>query len=573
MFQSDSSTKRFFNKLKRPFQRSSDYYYFDQQEFGPLIPGEIKSAEFLPLNSDNNISNRKLSIIPFLQNAGLDINKLSYDVIDALNKINIDDDISVPGQQTPNHLKSKTEKDKRLYREEEGYPVSESFYPESGPVLENKNNQPINQSVFSSPNPVFKEDAQNKLKDVEIYGDFSHFSSDLSWNERKRQLKFKDLAKNDIVSESILKNIDELIKTNNKQYKQLSNIVNNFEKYLSSKNKVYLKPESEEILENFIKIFNVRGYSKITENEMLSYLQNFIFGIYIREGTLKKCHSNVLSAKINGEFASKNNDVDVNFYYEEFQKIQNNFVEDSKNYSDYISEEGSLFIMNMVANIQKYSFKEESCLQEIYCDRFDHLYKQHPQEMLKKLFEYSIRYQVCSWNFFDKFLQQENKKSKSEISDNPKNNENIVTRQKADRTDVIRSQKSNKRERKIKQQHIRQYLSLDNEEEQRKQFENHDIVNISANNPNSSHLKLESNKQPEIDDKDSSKLDNRIMGPYFKAENLESGTAVEQSNKENMTSLTMEEKLTSHSRLYSSKAASKKASLSQMENIPGVYAQ
>lgn len=571
MFQSDSSTKRFFNKLRRPFQRSTDYYYFDQQEFGPLIPGEINSAEFLPLNSDNKITNRRLSIIPFLQNAGLDINKLNYEVIEALNKINIDDDISMPNQQIPNYQQLKIEKSKRPHREDERYPVSESFYPESGPVLENKSNQPISQPTFSSPAPVLKEGAQSKFKDIEIYGDFSHFSSDLSWNERKRQLKFKDLAKNDIVSESILKNIDELIKTNNKQYKQLSNLVSNFEKYLSSKNKVYLKPESEEILENFIKIFNVRGYSKMTENEMLSYLQNFIFGIYIREGTLKKCHSNVLSAKINGEFASKNNDVDVNFYYEEFQKIQNNFVEDSKNYSDYISEEGSLFLMNMVANIQKYSFKEETCHQEIYCDRFDHLYKQYPQEMLEKLFEYNIRYQVCNWNFFEKFLHQEDKKKKSEISDNPKNNEITATKQKADRSEVIRSQKSNKRERKIKQPHIRQYLSLDNDDEQKKQFENRDMNNISVNNPNSSHLKLESNKQQEIDDKDSSKLDNRIMGPFFKAENLESGTAVEQSNKENITSYTMEEKLASHSQLYSSKATSSKAGLPKMGNFPGLY--
>lgn len=66
--------------------------------------------------------------------------------------------------------------------------------------------------------------------------------------------------------------------------------------------------------------------------------------------------------------------------------------------------------MNMVANIQKYSFKEETCHQEIYCDRFDHLYKQYPQEMLEKLFEYNIRYQVCNWNFFEKFLHQEDKK-------------------------------------------------------------------------------------------------------------------------------------------------------------------
>lgn len=571
MFQTDSSTKRFFNKLRRPFQKSSDYYYFDQQEFGPLIQGEIKSAEFLPLNYADNNSNRKLSIIPFLQNAGLDINKLNYEVIEALNKINIDDDISAPKKQIPKNLQPESQNIKRNYREDEKYAVSESFCPESGPVHEI--NPPKNQPIFSSPTPVFKNDAQNKLKDIEIYGDFSHFFSDLSWNERKRQLKFRDLAKNDVVSESILKSIDELIKTNNKQYKQLNNLVSNFEKYLSSKNKVYLKPESEEILENFIKIFNVRGYSKITENEMLSYLQNFIFGVYIREGTLKKCHSNVLSAKINGEFASKNNDVDVNFYYEEFQKIQNNFVEDSKNYSDYISEEGSLFLMNMVANNQKYSFKEETSHEEIYCDRFEYLYKQYPQEMLEKLFEYSIRYQVCSWNFFDKFLIQDRKKQQSEISNNLKNNEVTTPKTKPNISEVIKSQKSNKKDRKIKQPHIRQYLSLDNEEEQTKQTENGDMVNISANNPNSSHLKLESNKQQEVDDKDSSKLDNRNIAPFFKAENLESGTAVEQSNKENLTTFTMEEKLASHSRLYSSKAASNKMGLPQMENIPGLYAQ
>lgn len=569
MFQSDSSTKRFFNKLRRPFQKSNDYYYFDQQEFGPLIPGEIKPAEFIPLYHANNVINRKLSIIPFLQNAGLDINKLNHEVIEALSKINIDDDMSVPNQQNAKYSQLKVEQDNKLCHDEERYPVSESLYGESGPFLEYKNNQ-VN---FPSSNPAFKDDSQSKLKNVDIYGDFSHFSSDLTWNERKRQLKFKDLPKNDIVSEAILKNIDELIKTNNKQYKQLSNLVSNFEKYLSSKNKVYLNPESEEILENFIKIFNVRGYSKMTENEMLSYLQNFIFGIYIREGTLKKCHSNVLSAKINGEFASKNNDVDVNFYYEEFQKIQNNFVEDSKNYSDYISEEGSLFLMNMVASIQSYSFKEETCHQELYCDRFDHLYKQYPQEMLEKLYEYSLRYQVCSWNFFDKYLNQENKKKKSEFSADLNNNETSSLKQRADKSEVVKSQKSNKKERKIKQPHIRQYLSLDNETDQKKQFNHRDIDNLSPNNPNSSHLKAESNKQQEIDDKNSSKLDNRIIGPFFKAENLESGTAVDQSNKENLTSFTIEDKLASRSRLYSSKAASAKAVLPQMENIPGLYAQ
>lgn len=169
-------------------------------------------------------------------------------------------------------------------------------------------------------------------------------------------------------------------------------------------------------------------------------------------------------------------------------------------------------------------------------------------------------------NFYIKRIRK-----KSEISDNPKNNEITATKQKADRSEVIRSQKSNKRERKIKQPHIRQYLSLDNDDERKKQFENRDMNNISVNNPNSSHLKLESNKQQEIDDKDSSKLDNRIMGPFFKAENLESGTAVEQSNKENITSYTMEEKLASHSQLYSSKATSSKAGLPKMGNFPGLY--
>ncbi|KAF0277618.1 hypothetical protein FOG50_01536 [Hanseniaspora uvarum] len=569
MYSSESSTKRFFNKLKRPFQRPSDYYYFDQQNFGPVHPGENINPKVYPTsNKAEKTHNNKLSIIPFLKNAGLDVNKLNPEVIDVLNRISIDDDLNVPQQQKD--CQETKENINKVCLEEQGNFTSGPFFSESNPMFEYKNDMLLKQSCFSPSEIQYKDKNQNKFKDAKINGNFEHFSSDLLWNERKRQLKFKDLAKNDIVSESILKNIDEIIKTNNKQYKQITNLVVNFEKYVNTKNKVYLKPESEQIIEDFIKIFNVKGYNKVTENEILSFLQNFIFGIYIREGTLKKCHSNVLSAKINGEFASKNNDVDVNFYYEEFQKIQSNFVEDSKNYSDYISEEGSLFILNMIASNQQYSSKEESCHNKIYSNIFDHLYKQYPQEMLDKLLEYSLKFQVCNWSIFEKFLiPDKNSKNALNVNSTNKFDENsLIAKREVDKLSTTKLKKSLNKERRIKQLPARQSLSLDNTNVENQLFENQDIVNTQANNPSSSYLNSESNKQPQVNGKNSSKLENQVSSSLYKAENLETGTAVDPSNKENFIALTIDKKLESPKSIYATKILPFKSLTDQLTEIP-----
>ena len=110
MFGSESSTKRFFNKLRRPFQRPGDYYYFDQQNCKQSISEDQSASDFYAGNYVNENNYNKLSIIPFLQNAGLDINQLNHDVIDVLNKISIDDDISPQKQNKNKHSKVKKKK-------------------------------------------------------------------------------------------------------------------------------------------------------------------------------------------------------------------------------------------------------------------------------------------------------------------------------------------------------------------------------------------------------------------------------------------------------------------------------
>ena len=438
-------------------------------------------------------------------------------------------------------------------------------------MLDYKNEILLSPPNFELSDFQFNDKSPKKLNSTEIYGDFNHFSSDLSWNERKRQLKYKDLAKNDIVSESILKSIDEIIKVNNKQYKQIRRLVTNLEKYLNIKNKVHLTPESEEVIESFIKLFNIRGYNKVTENEMLPYLQNFIFGIYIREGTLKKCHSNFLSAKINGEFATKNNDVDVNFYYEEFQKIQSNLIEDSKNYADYISEEGSLFILNMIANEQQYISKAQTRQNEIYSNRFDHLYKQYPQEMLGKLFEYSLRYEHNNWDIFKKFLNQESKlKNLMNILPAKNSKESaVINKNEEEKVPPVKNRKSINRDRKIKQATARISLSLDNVENQTGLFQNRDVVNVTTNNPNSSYLNSDLNKNQQINDKDSSRLDNQDGLSLYKEGNLETGTAVDPPNKENQTTFMVEKNVEIPRKGYSARMTPTKSVTNPMDTIPG----
>lgn len=571
MFGSESSTKRFFNKLRRPFQRPGDYYYFDQQNYKPSFLEDQPASDFYAGNYVNENNYNKISIIPFLQNAGLDINQLNHEVIDVLNKISIDDDISSPKQNKNKHSKENKKKQNRSYMEPPNAFAPESFFTDKDPVLDYKNEILFNPTNFDVSNFQFNDKSPKKLNSTEIYGDFDHFSSDLSWNERKRQLKYKDLAKNDIVSESILKSIDEIIKVNNKQYKQIRGLVTNLEKYLNIKNKVHLTPESEEVIENFIKLFNIKGYNKLTENEMLPYLQNFVFGIYIREGTLKKCHSNFLSAKINGEFATKNNDVDVNFYYEEFQKIQSNLIEDSKNYADYISEEGSLFILNMIANEQQYTTKTQTLQNEIYSNRFEYLYKQYPQEMLGKLFEYSLRYEHINWDIFEKFLKQDSKPKKSMNMFPAENNKEsaVINGNESENVSPGKNRKSINRERKLKQATARILLSLDNLDNQPDLFQNRDIVNVTTNNPNSSYLNLDLNKNQQIDDKDSSRLDNQDGLSLYKEGNLETGTAVDPSNKENQTTFMVEKNVETPRKRYSGRVTPNKSEASPMDTIPG----
>ena len=145
----------------------------------------------------------------------------------------------------------------------------------------------------------------------------------------------------------------------------------------------------------------------------------------------------------------------------------------------------------------------------------------------------------------------------------------MIAKREVDKLSTTKLKKSLNKERRIKQLPARQSLSLDNTNVENQLFENQDIVNTQANNPSSSYLNSESNKQPQVNGKNSSKLENQISSSLYKAENLETGTAVDPSNKENFIALTIDKKLESPKSIYATKILPFKSLTAQLTEIPG----
>ncbi|KAL6930194.1 hypothetical protein ACO0SA_001603 [Hanseniaspora valbyensis] len=577
---SESSTKRFFNKIGQTFKKANIQKYDDFIEYYPSQGQQFIDPPYTNNNYNNqklaqdykNEINSKISILPLLQNAGLQINKLHDDVINALNQINIIDDITNQNYiqeekiqkkkkmsyQSPELIptnidKTQMSKSRQLDVEEVILPYSNNYVvPKTShnysidyksPELSNKGSANFGSSVNAGKTlySSSSEKPQGMILQSEIYGDFDKFQSEKTWKERKKQYNFKILSKNEIISEHILRSIDEVLRLKIKERELTNQLIKDFEKFLSQQHKLYLTEESETVIENFIKILEIENFTSQCNSQAIESLQNFVFGVYIREGTLKKCHSSLVttSIKVDGNPVNINsNNIDLSFYYEELGKVKKNFQEDSKNYVDYVAQGGSIFLLNWFAHMQNNFMKADKLFNNLYLERFDFLYQLYPEEMINKLLKYEVKYKAPTWEVFNLYLNSNNKQQSSNQGKNsidqtviyevPSSQLNIIEKDQPIKL-ISKPKKSKSHRTKLKAPNFDDYD--DEEDSQTKLKDKESSLNIFTNLDlnrsigNSSKL----SKLPDIPN-----LNNN--------NNLESATAVENNNnKENESSPNLKE--------------------------------
>lgn len=455
---SESSTKRLFNKIGQSFKRSNinKYHEFYASPAQQCVVAPYSASLQLPNPYSNNLT-AKISILPLLQNAGLQIEKLNEEVIKALNQINIIDDISenvynnekqkyenIKSQQEYTSPINKRETNIKNYTDEDSVEVNIGYLDHYStnkirnsvdqiPLgSNNKNNNNNNFYLPSSFESDLYSGRLNKTQGIviqsEICGNFERFQSEKTWKERKKQYNFKEVPRHDIISEEILKTIDEVLKVKNKERKLISQLIGNFEKFLSLQNNLYLNKDATNVILNFIKLLEIESFALNSSSQIIESLQNFIFGVYVREGTVKKCHSSLVTSGNRVEVSPVNNNtnLDLSFYYEEFGKVKKNFQEDSKNYVDYIAHCGSVFLLNWFADMQNTFLKKQVVLNKMYLERFEYLYKLYPEHMIGKLSNYELSYMKSNWKVFETYLDTPLLHLKSQIKKSDhKENESV----------------------------------------------------------------------------------------------------------------------------------------------------
>ncbi|XBW38798.1 hypothetical protein QEN19_004384 [Hanseniaspora menglaensis] len=411
----ESSTRRFLNKLGQSFKKTNIPEYSNY--YNSLINHNDKDSVTSQSSKDiyNYEMKNQVSILPLLQSAGLQLDKLHEDVVDALNNIIIENhsidnvDETKFAQKLPYQMVRLDEIDFVDQASIDSKNIQALISKHKSSESNNEKNNLKDFNEQKNQNLPFLSRSE-KLKDIvlqsEIYGDFDSFHAEKPWKTRKKQYNFKEISKNDILSEHVLKSIDDVLKIKLKERDQVTQLIGCFDKFLTRQNKIFLNKESVEVIEIFMKILEIENYNSRSNSQIMEKLQNFIFGAYVREGTIKKCHLNLLatSNKVDTIPVDNNNNIDLSFYYEELGKVKKNFQEDSKNYADYISQGGSIFILNWIAECQKVVFKTETAFSNVYLKRYEYLNQIYPDNMIKKLYRYKMRFEPPKWQVFDMYL-------------------------------------------------------------------------------------------------------------------------------------------------------------------------